>query len=176
MRKSILEGARMLSAVGIVATLLFATSTGWAQQKAGKVQQQMTGSWSLASVVVEQDGKKIEPYGPNPKGMLIVNGDGHFSLINLRPDLPKIASNNREKQTAQENKAISEGILAYFGSYTVDEKDSTVSVKIDGSSFPNWNGVEQKRKVTVSKDELKWVNATSPLGGGTATVIWKRAK
>ena len=176
MRKSASASARVLSVVGIVAALMFGASVGWAQDKSGNLKQQLVGSWSLQSLVIEQDGKKVEPYGPNPKGMLIINGDGHFMLMNSKPDLPKIASNNRDKQSTQEAQAISQGILAYFGSYTVNEKDHTITVKIGASSYPNWNGIEQKRTFSVNKDELTWTNRTTPTGGGTATVKWTRAK
>ncbi|MBL8485451.1 MAG: lipocalin-like domain-containing protein, partial [Rhodocyclaceae bacterium] len=46
---------------------------------------------------------------------------------------------------------------------------------IDGSTFPNWDGDEQKRVVTVSGDELKIINPSAAVGG-TAYSVWKRAK
>ena len=52
---------------------------------------------------------------------------GHFSVIITRFDLPKFASNNRETGTAEENKAIVQGSLACFGTYSVSETDKSIT-------------------------------------------------
>src|ERR1051326_2335549 len=31
----------------------------------------LAGTWTLVSVVTEQDGKKTDPFGPNPQGILM---------------------------------------------------------------------------------------------------------
>jgi hypothetical protein len=38
-------------------------------------------------------------------------------------DLPKIASNDPMKTTPEENKALMEGSIAYYGTYTVNESE-----------------------------------------------------
>ena len=43
------------------------------------------------------------------------------------------------------------------------------------STFPNWDGTEQKRPFTVTSDELKYTVAAAS-GGGTVTIVWKRTK
>jgi len=35
-------------------------------------------------------------------------------------------------------------------------------MKIEASSFPNWNGAEQKRTITVTGDEMRVINPTPP--------------
>ena len=40
------------------------------------------------------------------------------------------------------------------------------------SSYPNWDGEVQRRKLTVTGDELKY--EVSSTMGGTSTVVWKR--
>jgi hypothetical protein len=37
--------------------------------------------------------------------------------------------------TADQNKAIAQGIVAMYGSYTVDDANKTIIVKFEGSSF-----------------------------------------
>jgi hypothetical protein len=49
-------------------------------------------------------------------------------------------------------------------------------MKIEASSFPNWDGAEQKRTITVTGDEMRVLNPTPPSGGGTAYVVWRRVK
>jgi hypothetical protein len=164
-------------ALAAAAAFAMCVSTGaWAQDKAGNPKQQIIGTWTVVSVVVEQGGTKREPYGPNPKGSASYDRDGNFTYVLLRPDLPKIASNLREKPTPEEANAIATGILAIYGKYSVNPKDGSMEMKIEASSFPNWTGAQQKRMVAIKGDELRLINPTPPTGGGTAYVVWKRAK
>jgi hypothetical protein len=50
--------------------------------------------------------------------------------------------------TPEENKAVSQGVVAYFGTYTVDEANDVVTLHIEQSSFSNWNGTDQQRRFT----------------------------
>ena len=146
-----------------------------AQGKASDLKQQMVGGWTLVNVVLEQGGNKTEPFGPNPKGFSSYDSAGNFANVLFRADLPKVASNNRMAPSAEESKALASGILVTYGKYSVND-DGTVTLKIDASSFPNWNGAEQKRVITVIGDEMRVTNPTPPSGGGTAYVVWKRVK
>ncbi len=42
------------------------------------------GTWAVVSVVNEEDGRKTEPYGANPKGQFIFTVDGYFSTNIIR--------------------------------------------------------------------------------------------
>ena len=133
------------------------------------------GTWTLVSAVTEQGGNKTDTFGPNPKGILMVDAKGRYVIAFARADLPKVASNNRTTATPEENKAIVGGSITHFGTLSVNAADKTITFKIETATFPNWDGTEQKRPFTVTGDELKYtVPAAS--GGGTATVVWKRAK
>jgi hypothetical protein len=57
----------------------------------------------------------------------------------------------------------------------VDAKTGELAFHVEGSSFPNWNGADQKRSIMVKGDTLTLNNPTSPTGG-TAVVVYKRAK
>jgi len=143
------------------------------QQKTLK--EQVVGTWTYVSVdTVRPDGSREQMYGPNPKGLVIFDSTGHYALVNARADLAKFASNNRTQGTAEENKAVVQGSIAHFGRYTVNEADRTITFYIEGSTFPNWSGIEQKRPFTASGDELKWTTPAS--GGGLGEVVLKRAK
>jgi Lipocalin-like domain len=135
----------------------------------------LAGTWTLVSVVTEQDGNKTEPFGPNPKGILMVDANGRYVLTIVRAGLPKVASNNRTTATPEENKAIVQGSNTHFGTVSVNAADKTITFKIETSTFPNWDGAEQKRAFTITGDALQYtVPAAS--GGGTATAVWKRAQ
>ena len=93
------------------------------QQAETTIKNQLVGTWMLVSASVErQDGSKTDTFGPNPKGILMFDGDGRFSLQEWRADLPKFASNNRLESTAEENKAIVQGSICYFGKYTLTRR------------------------------------------------------
>jgi len=157
--------------------MLSGASDVWAQGMGGTLTQQIQGSWVLVSIYNERDGKKTEVFGPNPRGSLILAPDGRFSMILMSASLPKFASNIRTKGTTKENQAVVQGSIAYFGSYKVaDEKETKVTLRIEGSTFPNWDGQEQQRIITVIGDEMQYINSTTGLGGGTNYIGWKRVK
>lgn len=146
-----------------------------AQQKPAELRQQMIGTWTLVEQWVEQDGKKIHRFGTNPKGIAIYDANGRFSTILLRADLPKFASNNAMTGTPEENRAIVQGTNATFGTWSINEEDGTLISKIDGSSFPGWDGQNQKRVLTIAGDDMKMCVGGAQIGG-TACATWKRVR
>ena len=172
-KRSIKEVASLLL---VVAVLTVGILTGASEVWGAGLAEQIQGSWILVSIYNEQDGKKTEQFGPNPRGILILTPDGRFSGILMRASLPKFASNSRMKGTVEENQAVVQGSSTTFGTYTVaSDKEQTVNLHIEGSSFPNFDGQDQKRLMTVKGDELTVVNPTTTIGG-TNYAIYKRAK
>ena len=92
----------------------------------------------------------------------------------MRGDLPKIASNNMQTATSDEAEKIARGSIAYYGSWTAN--DGIVTVKIDGATFPNYAGTEQKRQYAISGDQLIITNPSSAVGGGILKIVLTRAK
>ncbi len=178
MKWTIKEVASVLLVVTVIVVGSWSgASKVYAQEKGASLAQQVQGSWILVSIYNEQDGKKTDVFGPNPRGSLLLNSDGRFSHILMRANLPKFASNVRQKGTVEENQAVVQGSMVYFGRYSVgSDKEQTVNLHIEGSTFPNWDGQDQKRLMTVEGDELKLVNPAPSIGGGTNYIIWKRAK
>ena len=134
----------------------------------------LAGSWTLVSSVIEQSGAKIEPFGPNPRGSLILEANGRYLAMVARAGLPKIAANTPLGGTAEENNAIVTGTVAHFGTYVVGA-DKTITFHIETASYPNWDGTEQKRTFTLAGDTLTYTAGGAP-GGGIATLVWERAK
>ena len=145
-----------------------------AQQKSLK--EQLVGTWILvSSAIIRPDGTKTDR--PNLKGIVIYTSAGHFALVNVRADLPKLAANNRARATAEEARAVVAGSIAYFGTYSVNEVEKVITAKVEGSTFANLiGGAEQKRIITsLTADELKFTNPRSQ-SGATLELVWKRAK
>ena len=155
--------------------MLSVASDGWAQEKGSTLAQQIQGSWKLVSLYNEKDGKKIEMFGPNPRGSLILTPDGRFSVIMMRASLPKFAANNRMQGTAEENQAVVQGSNAYYGTYVVNEKEQTVTLHVEASTFPNSDGQDQKRATTVKGDEMTVINPNVTIGG-VNYIVYKRPK
>jgi hypothetical protein len=163
-------------ALTAVIGVLFSIGPGLAQSS---YKQLIVGSWLLVSDEnVAVDGTRRNGFGPNPAGMAAFDAAGKFSVILTRLDTPKFVSNDRNKGTSEEYKASSQGVLCYFGTYLVND-DRTLSVHIVGSSYPNWDGVDQRRNInTLTGDSLIWTTPTPPSGspGAVGYVVWKRAK
>ncbi len=149
-----------------------------AQQSTASARQQFVGTWSLVSIqYVEKDGRKVEPFGPDAKGMLWFDAGGRFATQVMTANRPLFASNNRMIGTPDENKAVSQGVVAYFGTYTVDEPNHVVTLHIEQSSFPNWNGTDQQRKFAFTGDELRYTAASSTANPAeSAELVWKRLR
>jgi hypothetical protein len=68
------------------------------------------------------------------------------------------------------------GSIAYYGTYSINEADKVITVQIEGSTFANQIGTDQKRIITsLTADELKFTNPAST-SGATLELVWKRAK
>jgi hypothetical protein len=159
-----------------VALWVALTVTTMAQgKKIGK--NQLVGTWTLVSADnMKADGSKVDVYGPNPKGILIFDRNGNYSLTITRSDLPKFTASTSDQGTAQENKAVLAGLITHFGTYSFNEADKTVTSQVVASSFPNLVGAEQKRIISsLTKDELTYTNPATATGT-SATTSWKRAK
>jgi len=136
--------------------------------------QDLAGTWTLASATIRSGEVKMDMFGPDPSGTLMFGRDGHYALIFLRRDLPKLTSNNRLSQTVEESRDITKGSIAHFGTYAVDETGKFLVLRIESSTFPNWAGAEQRRPFSLSGDELTYI---SPGSSGVATeIVLRRAK
>ena len=119
-------------------------------------QSRLVGTWIYESVVLEHtNGTRVTPFGPDPKGFITLFADGRYSLQLIRPDIPIIASKDRLSGTAEENRAVAQGVISQFGTYSINEAEGTLTLHIETSSFPNENGTDHERIITsVSADKL----------------------
>jgi hypothetical protein len=173
-RRGIVRGLRVFGACAVIIALALSNGSAFAQKS---IKDQLVGTWSLVAVTAERaDGTKGEPFGANPKGVIIFTADGHFSLLQMRAELPKIAANDRGKATPEEAAAIVGGSIAYYGTYTVNEADKTITPKLEAGTYMNIvGGPEQKRIITaLTADELQFTNPRTP-AGVTLLTVWKRA-
>jgi hypothetical protein len=74
---------------------------------------------------------------------------------------------------AEENRETADGTITYFGTYSTNDADSSITIHIEGSSFPNWNGTDQKRFVSITGQCLTLT--VRPPAGDIVDVVWTRA-
>src|SRR5262249_10754564 len=117
--------------------LISAASGAIAQQRT--LEEQVVGTWTLVSAVIQRDGKTIEPFGSNPLGYMMFSADGHFSVNFVRADRPIFASNNRETGTVEENRAAVQGNISAFGRYKI-EPDGSLTSRLSAVTFPTGTG------------------------------------
>lgn len=146
----------------------------WSGSATAQTVKDLVGTWiNTSNVNVRTDGSRVNVFGPNGKGIFIFDAGGHYASVTLSADIPKFASGNRNTGTAEENKAVVQGSLAHYGTYTVADK--VITLKVEGSTWPAWAGTDQKRTIiSYTGDEIKWTLPASI--GGTAEVGWKRVK
>ena len=110
--------------------------------------KQLVGTWKLTSVLTKFDrGGTVEPFGPNPKGRLVLTSDGHWIIIITR-------ANRGPAKNSDEKAALLDSMLAYSGKYTID--GDRITNRIDMS----WNEIFtgalqiQTRFFSVAGDKL----------------------
>jgi hypothetical protein len=160
----------------LLGTTLFADEAV-AQQPAKTLAEQFVGTWTLVELFyTTQNGTRIDSLGSDPMGRLRLDADGTFTLQIMRRGLPKFKSNNREQGTAEENRAVVQGTVSYFGTYSVNEKDKIFAVHIEACSYPNFEGADQQRPFTLKGDILTFTNKNSSVAGSSVQQTWRRIK
>lgn len=141
--------ARGLAACGfllLLTALIAAATTASAQTPSSSIKSQLVGTWQLVSINLDN----TQPYGAKPQGFMSYDANGHFSVIVL---------------SAGQAKNIS-----YFGTYSVNDADSSVTIHIDGSTLAREDGHDLKRKLVFSGDQLV---VQSP--NGKVSLTWKKS-
>jgi Lipocalin-like domain len=137
----------------------------------------LPGTWLLESRVdVTASGKRqVEPsLGEDPIALLFYDRSGHFAAQFMKrdrsvvvPEGPRGALNNSRAQG---------GYDAYFGTYTVDDAQGTVTQHLEGALSRENVGLVLTRAMEVHGDSLI-IRLQTTSSDGTAvtrTLTWKR--
>ena len=135
--------------------------------------ERLVGTWKIVSVNnTRPDGSIKQIFGPNPKGIAVFDARGNTVIVLMSSDRPKFAANNRDLGTADEYRATVQGTHAYFGSYSVIE-ENTLIFHVEGNTFPNQEGIDTKRVISIDGDKFTWITP-NPSVGGKSEAIWER--
>lgn len=138
------------------------------------LKEQIVGTWQLVSIYVEENGAKRYSFGEKPLGLLMFDQSGNVMHFLSKPAMPKFAASNRLKGTDEENRAVVQGMVAGFGTYTVDGND-ILTISWVASSYPNRVGVQERRAFKIANDSMVYTDPV-PSSGGTAYSNFARVR
>jgi len=137
----------------------------------------LTGTWTLtAADRLKPDGTRARDYGQHPKGRLIIDAQGRYSLQIFDGDRPRIASGDKATATPAELTGAVMGSSTHYGTVAVDKAANVLVFRIEGASFANWEGTEQRRKYVLTTDTLSYQVPTPRPDGSIPISEWRREK
>lgn len=121
------------------------------------IQDRLIGAWELLSYVVHSEqspATSLYPLGEHAKGIIMYTPDGYMSAQLQNPGQDNFSSaqspiDGTERELAESGRRY----IAYSGPYYLEGED-VVLHHFSVSSFPNWLGQTQRRKVRLDGDEL----------------------
>jgi hypothetical protein len=136
--------------------------------------ESLAGSWRLlsAGVTMSDSKERIEPYGPNPDGYMILSAGGRIMFLFTN-------SNRRLPETDQDRAALFDSMTAYTGCVRIDAPGRFVT-QVDLAWNPGFQG-EQVRFFSLEGDRLtiRSPEQTHPQYRDrllVADVVWVREK
>jgi hypothetical protein len=134
----------------------------------------LAGTWTLvAADVLRTDGTRTRDYGAAPQGLLLIDGEGRYSLQIFKAERLHFATGDKLTGTEAEYKATVLGSSTHFGAISIDAAAHTLTFRIDAASFPNWEGDKQIRAYELKGDELSYRVGPRP-NGDVPISIWRR--
>ena len=136
------------------------------------------GVWTLVSFERRMpDGALTHPMGDKPVGRLTYDAMGHMTAQLMNPDRPQFRKALSGLGSAKEKGAAYDGYTAYYGTYSVNEKEHVVIHHVEASLYPNWVGGEQRRLYEFSGGNLILRAVNGLAGPGTESrLVWERAR
>ncbi len=118
--------------------------------------KRLVGTWRLITFadLDSASGKWIYPYGENPKGFFTYTKNNIVNL-NISSEIPlKISEDSTKNYSVNLYNYIWHYALGYFGTYSIDFKNSTVIHHVTGGTIPYYIDTDQPRPFTFKGDTL----------------------
>ena len=144
---------------------------------AAPLSELLPGTWELMSRIDLTDAgeRRIDPsLGADPIALLIYDRAGHFAAQFMKRD--RSTPTVEMAAPASNNSRAQGGYDAYFGTYTVDDADGTVTQHLRGALSQENVGHVLTRAMTVTTDMLMIRLQTTSVDGESVTreLIWRR--
>ena len=160
-----------------VGLALAATTLATAATAATAAEPSLAGTWTLtAADRLAPDGARLRDYGEHPKGRLIIDAQGRYSLQIFNGDRPRVASGDKATSTPEEFAGAALGSSTHYGTVTVDAAAQVLVFWIEGASFRNWEGTEQRRQYVLTADSLSYQVPTPRPDGSIPISEWRRER
>ena len=135
---------KKILAVAFATCCLFRTGVAFADDAA----KQLAGTWKVISLITKFDGgDAVEPFGPNPKGRLVLTLDGHWIII-------LTADHRGPPKNLEEKAALLDSMLAYSGKYSIEENRMTIRVDMSWNEIYSGPNQIQTRFFSIEGDKL----------------------
>ena len=142
---------------GTFAVIAFVSLAALAQQQTGDVRDRFAGVYELAAYAA---------HGDEPTGRIWYAPNGQMSALLFPPGRPPFTNST----SAEEYRQAMRGVIAYYGTYTVDPDAGIVTHHVMGASNPSWIGDDFVRWYRLDGDEL----TLSLNEGFDNTLLWRR--
>jgi hypothetical protein len=116
----------------------------------------LAGTWRLIEFtdLDAASGKWTYPYGKNPRGFFTYTKNNIVNL-NISSETPlHISEDSAKKYSIKLDDYIWHYALGYFGTYSIDFKNSIVTHHVAGGSIPYYIDTDQPRPFTLKGDTL----------------------
>ncbi|MDB5277995.1 MAG: hypothetical protein JWR61_2950 [Ferruginibacter sp.] len=115
----------------------------------------LAGTWRLIEYTDfdTATGKATHPYGEHPKGYFTYTKSGIVNL-NISAEKPIIVSADSEYIKQFSLGVLLDNACGYFGTYTIDTKNSVVTHHVEGGSVLSYIGTDQPRHFILKEDTL----------------------
>jgi hypothetical protein len=135
----------------------------------------LAGTWTLVAADKEfPDGTRVHEYGEHPKGRMMIDEKGGYSIQIFQPELPNFAANESEPTPAEYRDAM-EAASTHYGEITVDWANHILRMAIDESLWPNLRGSVQVRPFEFDREVLSYRIPPGP-ERIVRISVWRREK
>jgi hypothetical protein len=178
LRAMLLQSSTQACLMKSIIALTLATTAGLAAagMPAPSSKSPLQGTWVLvAADKILPSGEQTRDYGQSPKGRLIVDAQGRYSLQIFKSERPVFASGDKARGSADEYESAALGSSTHYGIVVADAGQHILTFRIEGSSFPNWEGASQKREYTL-KDGVLTYRVPPRADGSIPVSVWKKVE
>ena len=164
-----------------ICALAFSLISAAIAQAVAPTANPLVGAWALVSIeTIRPNGGVIYPfYGKQPQGLIVYDASGWMSVqivSDPKPMLPKGNSRDEFRKAPPSQKAAAaDSYYAYFGPYTLDVTNSTVTHHLRDSLYPGERGQSFLRHYSLEHGRLTLIAKLHEMGEEhQRRLIWQK--
>jgi hypothetical protein len=164
----------MRSTFVLVAMVILASLQASSVTMRAQADNPFVGTWKLISIETRGPDGAIAPGpnpvgGVNPTGTVMYDAAGNVSL-QIMPSGRPASLNILQPLSPEQAKGALFGYIAYYGTYTLDQRTRTMHIHFDGSLNPSMVGTNGERYYEFNGNRMKF------RAGANTTLSWERVR